>query len=543
MRKSPQGIDGFTPRRPTRSIGDVREATEHQIGKTSNATQIGEAKNPISAAASSTKSLPRPVSRSDINESLRQIDDQNEVSAKKKRRFRGKVKNKTQHPRRKFIKRIIILMLLAMVALGGFVGIKALIASANVFQGNIFGVFLSKPLKTDANGRSSILVLGSTDDDPNHAGNTLTDTIMVISLDQKKKTAAMFSIPRDLWVEYGEACSSGYQGKINSYFYCTEDGTSKDDEQKRLKNAQKFIGDIVGLDLQYGAHVNSIVVKDAVSAVGGIDVKIDSKDPRGIMDRNFDGQCNYRCYNVKYTNGTHRLDGNAAMYLSMARGANGGYGLGSNFEREQNQQNVMMALQKKATSSGVLSNPAAVTRLIDSVGNNLRTNFDSGEVQTLIGLAKDIPSSKIQRIQLNDEKKPLVTTGFVGSASVVRPVEGLFEYTNLRRFIKQQINADPVAREAASVVVYNGSGINGFGGEKSDKLTELGFTISDTLTAPVGTYDKVELYVLNDSKPATKSKLESIYKIKAKTTEPPVSVGELTDIVIIYGKQPSQSEQ
>lgn len=543
MRNSPQGIDGFTPRRPTRAIGDATDASQHQLGQMQNATQIGQARQPITATASSAQVLPTPIARSDINESLQQIDDEDEAQPKKRSRFR-RTKPAAVHPRRKWVKRGIMLLLVAMLLAGAYVGVKAFMASSNIFQGNLFDIFQNKPLKMDARGRTNILVLGSTDDDPNHPGNTLTDTIMVVSLDQKKKEASMFSIPRDLWVKYGSACTSGYEGKINGYFYCANDGKSAQDEQDRLKKTQSFVGEIVGLDIQYGVHVNSVVVRDAVDAVGGIDVVINSKHPDGILDRNFDGQCKFKCYKVKYSNGTHHLDGEAAMYLSMARGSHAPtYGLGSNFEREQNQQNVMMALQKKATSSGVLSNPAAVTGLIDTVGNNLRTNFESSEIQTLIGLAKDIPTSKIQRIQLNDEKNPVVVAANIGDASVVKPVEGVFEYDELQQYIKKQISADPVAREGASIVLYNGSGIAGLASKKSDKLSEMGFTISDIGTAPTGTYSKVEVYALNSFKPATVAKLESIYGIKAKTTTPPVVTNNSIDIIIIYGPQPTETNQ
>jgi LCP family protein required for cell wall assembly len=540
MRKSPLGIDGFMPRRPTRSVGDAKQASEHQLGQVSNPTKIGEAVHQISSIASSVQVLPKPVSKSDINDSLDQIDDEEAQVPKRRSLFRRR-HTLVRHPRRKWLKRSLLLFMLALIALGGFVGVKALLAGSNIFQGSIFDIFQHKPLKVDANGRTNILILGSTDDDPNHPGNTLTDTIMVISIDQKKKEAAMFSLPRDLWVKYGQACTSGYEGKLNGYFYCSNGEDSKEAEQQRLKSTEQFIGNIVGLDIQYGVHVNSVVVRDAVVAVGGIDVEINSKDPRGILDRNFDAQCNYKCYKVKYNNGTHHIDGEAAMYLSMARGANGGYGLGSNFEREQNQQSVIMALQKKATSSGVLSNPAAVTGLIDTVGNNLRTNFEASEIQTLIGLAKDIPASKIMRIQLNSESNPVVTTGNVGPASIVRTVEGLYEYKDLQRYIKKQIDADPITREAATLAVYNGSGINGFGRQKGDSLEELGFIVGNVSTAPTGTYDAVEIYDMTGSKPSTKAKLESTYNVKTKTTTPPVQVTGI-DFVIIYGKQPASNQ-
>lgn len=544
MQKTPPGIDGFVPRRPTRSIGDAKQEGSHRLGRTDGQNQIGEPKQQLTSTESSVQNPPRHVTRSDISESLQHIDDEAVVPPKKRKLFgRKKHRSAPISPRKKRIKRAILALLILMVVLGAYVGIKALLASANIFQGNVFDILLSKPLKEDANGRTNILVLGSTDDDPEHPGNTLTDTMLVMSIDQNKKEAAMFSLPRDLWVEYGQACNSGYEGKLNGYFYCTNDGTSKEDEQERLTAAQAFVGEIVGLDVQYAVHVNSVVVRDAVNAVNGIDVDIQSKDPRGILDRNFDGACNYQCYKVKYTNGVHTLNGEAAMYLAMARGANGGYGLGSNFEREQNQQNVIVGLQKKATSSGVLSNPAAITNLIDSVGNNLRTNFEASEIQTLIGLAKDIPASKIQRIQLNSETNPVVTTGNVGPASVVQPVEGLFEYADLRQYIRKQISADAVTKEEATLVLYNGSGVAGLAAEKSDKLSELGYNVLDIGTAPDGTYETVEIYALNTTKPATVKKLEGTYKVTAKTTTPPVPVDGTIDIIIIYGPQPSSTEQ
>ncbi len=543
MRNSPQGIDGFIPRRPTRSIGNVKESSQHQLGDATHVAQIGQPTQQISATAPSTQVLPRPVTRNDINDSLQQIDDEDAQAVPKKRLFRKKHHVKTVHPRRRLAKRIALFLLIGMILLGGYVGIKAMLASSNIFQGNIFDIFQNKPLRADANGRTNILILGSTDDDPDHPGNTLTDTIMIMSVDQKKKEASMFSLPRDLWVKYGQGCASGYEGKLNGYFYCTNDGDDKEAEQERLSKAETFIGNIVGLDLQYAVHVNSVVVRDAVNAVGGVDVEIKGNDPRGILDRNFDGQCKFKCYKVKYTNGVHHLDGEAAMYLSMARGSHEPtYGINNNFGREQNQQSVIMALQKKATSSGTLSNPAAVTSLIDSVGNNLRTNFESSEIATLIGLAKDIPSNKIQRIQLNDPKDAVVTTGNVGDASVVRPVEGLYEYEDLQRYIKKKISADPVAREAATVAVFNGSGVAGFGRQKGDKLTELEYDVVDVATAPAGTYEPVEIYAVGANKPATVAKLEALYNVTAKTTTPPVQSAASPDIIIIYGKQPSSNQ-
>ena len=47
-------------------------------------------------------------------------------------------------------------------------------------------------------GRTNILILGI--GGGNHDGADLTDTMIVLSLDTAKKTMAMISVPRDIWI-------------------------------------------------------------------------------------------------------------------------------------------------------------------------------------------------------------------------------------------------------------------------------------------------------------------------------------------------------
>ena len=68
---------------------------------------------------------------------------------------------------------------------------------------------------------------------------------MILSVNQDKKDAYMFNIPRDLYVKFGTACNSGYAGKINEYFYCANQGNSPQAEQERMDATKKFIGEIV----------------------------------------------------------------------------------------------------------------------------------------------------------------------------------------------------------------------------------------------------------------------------------------------------------
>jgi len=373
-----------------------------------------------------------------------------------------------------------------------------------------------------------------------------------MSINQHDKSAEMFSIPRDLYVQYGMACNSGYQGKINEYFNCVNsDWKNKQAEQERLDKTRQFVGGIFGMDIQYAVHVNNTVIKKAVDAVGGVDVDIQGDGPvpygvpaGSILDRNFDWRCNYQCYLVKYTPGVHHLDGKHALYLSMARGDTAPtYGLAqSNFDREKNQQKIIIALKQKAVSTGTFANPAKVSSLLDALGDNLRTNFETKEIRTLMQLGTDIKPENIKQISLYDGDTALVKSANFGGASVVIPAAGAFNYSEIQAFLKQKLSNNPVTREGAKVVVLNASGEAGAAQTAADKLTADGFIISNVGNAPAGDYGDVEVYQLGKGNSATKAKLESEYNVKVKTSTPPVTVAADTDFVVILGKAPSSND-
>ena len=536
MSNNRTSIDGFIPRRPGAQLGDLRQNEQAAPIDRTLHTDATLARQPVG--------IPRPdmgLGRTDIDDSLRNIDAPEEpVSKKEARRLRKQNRiRKPQTRTKRIIKWVAIVLAVILVGVGGFVLWRAFIAGNNVFQGNIFDLVQSQPLKEDANGRSNFVIFGTAEDDEGgeHGGANLTDSIMVISVDQDKKDAYMISLPRDLWVDYAETCTVGNQGKINAVYFCaSNDGQ---DEEAGAAALQAKAGEILGLDIQYYVHMNFTAVVDAVDAVGGVEVTIQSEDPRGILDRNFDWKCNYQCYYVKYENGQKvLLDGEHALALARARNAQGGYGLpGGNFDREKNQQMIIKALREKAVSAGTLTNLGAVTGLIDALGNNLRTNIETKEIRTLMGLGNDIASDSIIPLTLVDEDEPLVTTGMVSGQSVVRPIAGVMNYREIQSYIKRNVNSSPITREEPHVTVLNGGRAAGVAGTESDRLSDEGFIIDVVDNAPDGTYARVEIYQLDETKTASAEKLAQLYGTTVKTTAPPVSVVGDSDFLIILGPE------
>ena len=384
-KKQSSSIDGFVPRRVGSKLGDLHNNgtfKRRNLNQPSKELHSGDDKtNPIGQQLQG-----RIIDRSDIDDSLKSIDNSSQDGlGKPERQHRRNKRLKPPHNKHRVVKIILFTLLAVVLAIGGYLAFKALSTIISVSNGNIFGLIQKQPLKEDANGRSNILIFGTAEDDKDweHEGANLTDSIMVLSVDQTNYNAYMVSLPRDLWVTYDEGCMVGYQGKLNAVYFCASDDGS--DEAAGAQALQNKVGEILGLDIQYYTHVNFTVFVDAVDAVGGIDVKIESDDPRGILDRNLDWRCNFNCYYVNYKNGeTVHLDGEHALALARARNSSDGYGLsGGNFDREKNQQKILKALREKAVSAGTLTNIVAVTDLIDALSDNLRTNFNTKEIQNI----------------------------------------------------------------------------------------------------------------------------------------------------------------
>jgi len=552
MDKKKSSIDGFVPRRPGSQVGE-----RHVLNASSSAPRRKElrSEDDLQNTPIGTARQGRLVGRSDIDDSLNQIDDPNEqlhtrkMSRRERKRVTKESRTRGQKIRKRVIVTIVLIIAAILLAIGGWLAFKALNATGSVLNGSIVDLIQNQPLKKDENGRSNFLLVGTSEDDPGHDAGNLTDSIMIISVDQEKKNAYTFSIPRDLYVEYGQACTSGYKGKINVYFSCVNDGTDDAAEQDRLAKTQDFIGDIVGLDIQYGVHVNYTVMRDIVNAIGGsIDVTIDSRHPSGVMDSNFDWKCgkiSQRKTNcppsghfIDYPNGPATLDAEHALYLAQARGDRAPtYGFEqSNFDRERNQQMIAVAIRDKAMSSGTLTNIGAVTGLIDALGNNLRTNIETKEVRTLMDVAQHTKTENIHSLDFYSEDNRIFTTGTLpGAGSSVYPAAGVFDYSDLRAFVKKQITAEPFMKEDPTVTVLNGSGEVGVAQLGADALEEKGFTIDSIDNAPDGSYGKVTIYQISADKPASAAKLKEIYGVTPVTTTPPVSVTGETDFVVIIG--------
>lgn len=356
---------------------------------------------------------------------------------------------------------VVGLFTLGTVAVIGFLATRAASAAHHVFaSGPVIGVLSSgTPLKTDDQGRTNILVFGSSQDDAGHGGMWLDDSIQVVSIDATTKRAAMTAIPRDVWVTLDPGCLVGSEAKINAVWECAagvfdQSQSALPDYAARDARGAAALADAVqqvtGIATQYYVHVDYAALSRSVDAVGGIDVTITGDGGDGIYDTNLD-TCTApipSCRTVYYPhNGIYHLDGEQALALSRARGdanprAYLDVGLArGDFDREHNQQLVMAALLHKATSAGVLLNPAAIDDLLSALGDNLTTNLSTSEAGTLRALGSSLDQAGLQHVSLTDPQQPLLVPGEQGGQSVVVPTAGTFSYDAVHSFLAAALPA------------------------------------------------------------------------------------------------------
>lgn len=458
------------------------------------------------------------------------LDDE-QAKGKKKRGLRG------WRPSRKFFKRLAIVVGILLLLGLGYFAYKLLVASGNIFRGggeSILGddgIDKSK-LQHEGDGRVNILLAATSEDDPNHPGSTLTDSIMVVSVDPINKGVALVSIPRDLWVDI-PGCTMYSQEKINAVYQCGEEIGFKEEgyADGGMGMLQKVVETATGVNINYSARINYTAFREAVDAVGGIDITIASPDPRGILDRNFDWICNYQCYKVKHPNGEVHLDGEHALYLARSRNSVGGYGMPrGDFDRTEYQRKMLIALKDKAASLETLSNPVKLSGLIDSIGNNLVTNFSRDDLINLYSLAKDIKDENTKSIGLTDGDNPLVTTGAVGGASVVHPVVGLFEYGEIQKYLRGQMLDPYVVNEAPTIALFNGTEEPGLATAQKDILESYGYKVVIVGDAPAKDYGETEFYDnTRGAKEITRQYLQNRYNTQATTDDVPEGIDATYD--------------
>jgi LCP family protein required for cell wall assembly len=246
------------------------------------------------------------------------------------------------------------------------------------------------------NERVNILLVGI-DKTPGRIA-TLTDTMMVVSIDPVGETATMVSLPRDL-VRVPMGNGNVFGPKINSLMAYAERHPEKY-PAGGMRALQDAIGALLGIRIQYHVRVDFFGFVRLVDAVGGVDVDV----KKAFYDAEYDGMgVNMwpdRGWGV--TVGQHHFNGWQALAYARARKADGE----SDFTRAARQQDVLLALRTRVMADGSLL--ANLPTLLDAFGDFVETDIPPDRLPDLAAVADDLEPADIVHTVL---KKPLIHSG------------------------------------------------------------------------------------------------------------------------------------
>jgi LCP family protein required for cell wall assembly len=370
--------------------------------------------------------------------------------------------------------------------------------------------------------RINILVMGldRRTDEPEDAP-TRTDSLFVVSVDPYSKTAGVFSIPRDLWVEIPDGEGGYFQNRINVAY---EYGPIKNYPGGGPGLAMATVEHNFGIEIDHYMVLDFVAFMELVDAVGGIDVDVEKRvvDPSYCLT----ASCEDRQI-VVFEPGVEHMDGERALAYARIR-----YGSGD-LQRIERQQQVIMAAVDAALSAELLMPNRAV-----SIYNKFRdaVNTDVGvfNVPGLALLAKQISPEDITTVSLASA----VQDATVGDAQVL-----VADWDKVEALKRQVFFDGRLRSEAAYVELQNGTGAPGLATSLQDYLADQGLfegdiTVSD---ASDGLYhEETLIYDLAGKEYTAKKLAEWLGLPNSRIRE--VVTGELTpvstspaDIVVVLG--------
>jgi polyisoprenyl-teichoic acid--peptidoglycan teichoic acid transferase len=356
--------------------------------------------------------------------------------------------------------------------------------------------------------RVNILLLGIDKRDDEPIAGTRSDTIILLSIDPVTKSAALVSLPRDMWVTI-----PGCTARLG----CTGG-------QQRINVAHAVGGPELAVQtvsadfsvpIQHYARVDFRGFEQLVDIVGGVIIDVDFP----VKDDEYP-TADYGYQRVYFGPGPQLMDG--AHALEYARSRHGT----NDFARAGRQQKVLLSLRNRALQLNMLSR---APELIGVIQSSLTTDLTPVQMLSLGKLVSQIDRDKIVNLVIDAS----YVRPFVGSdgADLLDP-----DIASIRRAIAtvQRSAAHPELR--AKVEVLNGSGTAGLGQKAADYLTAQGFNVVRIAAAERDDYRASLVQVLTQQDNGTAQALVSTLRMPSTAITTLPTPNATADIRFVVGQ-------
>ena len=248
---------------------------------------------------------------------------------------------------------------------------------------------------------------------------TLSDTILVASINEDTKEVRLISIYRDTYLNLG----NDTYNKANAAY-----------SKGGPKQAITMLNTNLDLNITDYVTVGFAGVVDTVDALGGVSIDVDSEELKHINNYQIGtSEALGRSYTKLTGTGMQSLDGIQATSYCRIR-----YTAGDDFKRAERQREVIKAISEEAKKAPI----STLNGIANDVFGQVSTSLDLSEI---LDLMDDLSSYTIVDTAgfPFDEYR---ATGTVGSkGSCVMPVDLTTNVTELHKFLFGAVDYDPSA--------------------------------------------------------------------------------------------------
>jgi LCP family protein required for cell wall assembly len=336
------------------------------------------------------------------------------------------------------------------------------------------------------------------------------DTMILVRIDPKAKSAGMISIPRDLWVDI-----PGFgQGKINTAYTYGELNKARI-EGGGPSLAKRTVEQVIGLKVDYYGRVDFHGLEQIIDTMGGIVVDVE----RPIKDDAYPTE-NYGVERLYVPAGLQYMDGHMALRYARSRHSENDFG------RMRRQQRVLFAIRQRALQLNMLLRaPSLVGQARDMVGTDLRLD----QLVPLAKLAQQIDSEHVHSLVIDSSfvREIILRDG----ADVLVP-----DKDRVRRAVASLVSGmNP--QQAARIEVLNGSGRPGLAADTAKFLLNLGYDVVRIDDADRSDYGESVLEVPAGRRSLAEDLAATLKLPRWTPREPRATATDDVDVRIIVGRE------
>lgn len=286
-------------------------------------------------------------------------------------------------------------------------------------------------------------------DNRNHNGDLAgnTDSIMVMSLDNRTGKVLLISFPRDIYTTYTNTWGSTVSSKINSIY--------------AFYGREKFvevIEKLIGKPIHYSAILSFDVFDQLINQLGGVDITLEEPFEDLYPCSEVPANSGYSCYGAfgwfNFPAGPNHFNSFQAQVYSRSRYAS------SDYSRAKRQQNIV-----KAIMSNALSKPMPIGEkfnlyktLYETFSSKVESNIEMKDLASMLSLFEKLSDDAATIVvdPLLDNYKIIYEYGISEVGWVTKFHD--YSYKQLNNYIANIWNNLTFYTETPKILVMNASG-------------------------------------------------------------------------------------